>query len=601
MDVIKYFDFFGLKFHFYTNKQPHYQNLFGGIMYIIYIIVCIVIFISFSYDDLKRLNPNTTTSDIAEKEPRKIQLNTEKIWIPFRIVNYENRFIKHPGILYIVPYFIEGQYYGNQMNLKYYKLNYTLCNETAMAKRPENYKINIPLEELYCLEQDDVLFGGFWNSKFMYYLEINLYLCNGNIIFNSSDPRCKNADELLKKQNSSLIFDFYYPVVQFQPRNLETPIAIIYKNFYYRLSAYSHKVEKIFIREYILSDDQNLITTDYKNTSIWGTSLLYADDYYLTQEFDPISNSDSKVAYSLNIYMDNGFIYYTRSYNKIFIIISNVFPIFRVLLYFFEKIALHIKMSIIKRKLAGIFFEYKEIKPRKSIKNKIENKKKSNFLDLPSVKLDIYGHNKRDEINEQNNNSNLNILYFNKKKRNGNNSLKIPNKVPSKEYNNYKKKSSLFSKEGQPKTVLNKKEVLSSSEYNGSLSFYENFQYDNSPSHNNNKKKKYIFPYYYFLLDFLFDKCLHPEKFFCIPKTYFIVYNYMCQVYDISSHIILFKQLNTLKKIIEEKKFEKNEYDSEINSIRKLQKINISHTKSIEKLGEDLKLKRSIIFSDDLL
>ena len=34
----------------------------------------------------------------------------------------------------------------------------------------------------------------------MYYLEINLYLCGGNIKFNSSVPRCKKADELLKKQ-----------------------------------------------------------------------------------------------------------------------------------------------------------------------------------------------------------------------------------------------------------------------------------------------------------------------------------------------------------------------------------------------------------------
>ena len=54
--------------------------------------------------------------------------------------------------------------------------------------------------------------------------------------------------------------------------------------------------------------------------------------------------------------MDNGFVYYTRSYKKIFLIISNVFPIFRLLLYFMKKFTQHIKMSIIKRKLAGVFF-----------------------------------------------------------------------------------------------------------------------------------------------------------------------------------------------------------------------------------------------------
>ena len=597
MDVIKYFDFFGIKFHFYTNNQPYYHNLFGGIMYLIYVILCIVIFFVLSYDDLNRLNPTTTESDITEKEPRKIDLNKEKIWIPFRIVNYENRFIRHPGILYIVPYFIEGHYFNDQMNLKYHKLNYTLCNETTMAKRPDNYKIDIPLNELYCIEQNDILFGGFWNSKFMYYIEINLYLCDGNIIFNSSDPRCKKADELLKKQNSSFIFDFYYPVVQFQPRNLETPIAIIYKNFYYRLSANSHKLEKIFIREYILSDDKDLVRTKYKNSSIWGISLLYSDDYYLTEGFDSIANTDSKVAYSLNIYMDNGFIYYTRSYKKIFQIVSNIFPLFRLLLYFIKKITQHIKMSIIKRKLAGVFFEQKEIQPERNIKNHFDINRKNNIKDLVLSKLENNKNNKKDELNEQNN-SIINILNKNKTELKGIVTDKKLNKDFSPIYND-KKKSSLFSKDLHSKTSFIRKGFYSSSlKYNESLSFHENFQYESPQNKYNKNKMKYIFPYYYFFLDFIFDKFLHPEKFFCIPKTYFIVYNYMCQIYDISSHIILFKQFVALKKIIENKKYDS---DSEIQSISKYQKFNISHTKSIEKLGHDLKLRKSVIFSNDLL
>ena len=599
MEAIKYFDYFGIKFHFYTNNQPSYQNLFGGIMSLIYMILCILIFIVCSLDDLKRLNPTTTASDITEKEPRTINLNKEKIWIPFRLVNYENTFIKHPGILYIVPYLIEGHFYNNQMNLKYHTLNYTLCNETAMANRPENYKISIPLDQLYCIEQDDVLFGGFWNSEFMYYIEINLYFCDGNIVFNSSDPRCKKADELLKKQNSSIIFDFHYPVVQFQPKNLETPIAIIYKNFYYRLSAYSHKLEKIFLREYILSDDKNLLTTEYKNTSIWGTSLLYSDDYYLTEGFDPIANSDSKVAYSLNIYMDNGFIYYTRSYKKIFFIISNVFPIFKILLYFLKKITQHIKMSIVKRKLAGVFFEYKEIKPKRNVKKKNENLNKNFIIDLQS-KLEGQKKNKNESINQSNNNSNNNLLNANKKLFKEHITDKKLNKEPIKEYNN-EKKLSLFSKRSIPKTIFNERGFFSShikSIRNESLSIYENFEYEKPKNKYYKHKMKYIFPYYYFFMDFIFDKIRHPEKFFFIPKTYFIVYNYMCQIYDISSHIILFKQFNAVKKLLEDKKYDS---DSEIYSIRKIQKINISHTESIEKLGKELKLKKSVIFNNDLL
>ena len=594
-DIIKYFDFFGIKFHFYTNNQPYYQNLFGGVMSFIYIILCIVVFMAFSYDDLNRLNPTTTTSDITEKEARTIELNKEKIWIPFRIVNYENHFVNHKGILYIVPYSIEGHYYNSQMNLKYHTLNYTLCNETAMANRPKNYKINVPLDELYCIEQDETIFGGFWNSEFMYYIEINLYLCDGNIIFNSSDPRCKKTDDLLKKQNSSIIFDFYYPVVQFQPRNLETPIAIIYKNFYYRLSTYSHKLEKIFIREYILSDDKNLVTTEYKNTSIWGTSLLYSDDYYLIDGFDYIANSDSKVAYSLNIYMDNGYIYYTRSYNKIFIIISNMFPIFKLLLFFFKKFTQFIKMSIIKRKLAGVLFENKEIKYKNNNKNRIEDIKKNIKTDFHLDKLKEHKNNKNDELIEQNNNSNIDILNISRIIHREHNTKKKINLNNSKEFNI---KNSFSPKEENPKIILNKINLFSSFlKHNESLSFYDNFQPDKPKKKYINHKMKYLFPYYYFLLDFILDKFLHPTKFFFVPKTYFIVYNYMCQIYDISSHIILFKQVKILTKIFGDKKYES---EDEIRSIKKFKKINIRQAKSIEQLDKDLKQRKSVIFPNDL-
>ena len=37
-------------------------------------------------------------------------MKNSKIWIPFRMVNYENKFIDHRDILYIVPYFIEGKF-----------------------------------------------------------------------------------------------------------------------------------------------------------------------------------------------------------------------------------------------------------------------------------------------------------------------------------------------------------------------------------------------------------------------------------------------------------------------------------------------------------
>ena len=61
----------------------------------------------------------------------------------------------------------------------------------------------------------------------------------------------------------------------------------------------------------------------------------------------------------MEIYLDYGLVYYTRTYNKIFNIISNVFPLFQLALYFIKKFTQHIKISFTKRELTELVFENK--------------------------------------------------------------------------------------------------------------------------------------------------------------------------------------------------------------------------------------------------
>ena len=133
------------------------------------------------------------------------------------------------------------------------------------------------------------------------------------------------------------------------------------------------------------------------------------------------------------------------------------------------------------------------------------------------------------------------------------------------------------------------------------MSFFGLFKVKEDPQKiNNNKKPKkprYIFPYYFFFLDIIFDKLIKPEKFFGLPKAYFTVYNFMCQIYDISTHIILFKQFNSLNNLVLEKIYE----NDGVCPSKPYKKINIGDEKTVEKLNKDLKVKKSILFSNNLL
>ena len=608
MDFFKYLDHFSIKFNFYTNNQPKHQNAFGGIMTLIYVLICIVIFIIYSYDDLNRLNPITSRSDLSDSKPKIINLSEEKIWIPFRIITKGNKYIDHRGKIYIEPYLVEGKYDENiGLDLKYHLLNYKLCNETSMVYKSENYKINIPLNELFCIDEESILFGGSWDANFINFIEINLYLCEDGIYFNQSDPRCNIIDNFLKSINYSLFFDFYYPVVQFQPTNIRTPMTVIYKKFFSQLTTYNFRLEKLYIKEHILSDDKNYLKKNDKNTSCWGISSIFGDNYYISKEFNHIISNTSHI-YKMEIFMDYGLVYYKRTYNKIYLIISNVFPLFKFALYFIKLFSQHVKMSFTKRELIELIFENKKLSKNSLLQFK--NLKESFKQSLNKIKEEPKMDDSQNVLlkeNKNNNNININNINNNEQIKNVNlNNININKMNITKKIIIINDKEKNSDKDSKNKSILNlnnnnDNEMIDKKKY----SFNEphilvNFlkkkdSFQNSKSIKKYKKNNFLFPYYYYFLDIIFDKLIYPQKFCFLSKTYFTVYNFMCQIYDISTHILLFKQFNLLNNIIKKLYTEKG-----YCLTQKFKKINISDVKVIEKLNNDLKSKKSILFSKNL-
>ena len=141
--------------------------------------------------------------------------------------------------------------------------------------------------------------------------------------------------------------------------------------------------------------------------------------------------------------------------------------------------------------------------------------------------------------------------------------------------------------------------------FNKKMEMNENFFYKPIKTRENpknnllvlEKKTKFIFPFYYFLLDALFDNLINPQRFFCISKNYFTVYNFMCQVYDISTHILLFKQFSLMNAILKQTKYE----GSDLNKTLFFDKINIGDNMIMEKINNNLKTKKSIVNYDSVL
>ena len=106
--------------------------------------------------------------------------------------------------------------------------------------------------------------------------------------------------------------------------------------------------------------------------------------------------------------------------------------------------------------------------------------------------------------------------------------------------------------------------------------------------HNNLYKEK-LFPIYYYFLDFIFDRLIQPKKFMNISEKYLIVYNFMNQLYDISTYLLLYKQFQLLKISLDREKRQ---------IINEHVKININNDEFMNHLDNDLRSRKFPVFSD---
>ena len=560
MEYLKYFDFFDTKFHFYIGGHPTNTIIFGGIMSIIFCISSILMVIILSWSDFKKENPITSKSEIPGGEMRVVNLHNSKVWVPWRMVTYEEKFIDHRGILHPVVSFIEGKWNSSfGMDLTYHTIEYKLCNETSMANKTEEYKIDIPLDEIFCIDNDDFPWGGSWHGDILYYFEVNLYSCEDGIDFNASDPRCTKMSELLKHRNTSWLFEFYYPVVQFEPSNHQNPISVIYRSYFYRLSTYANKVERLYIQENIMEDDQSLFASNPKFNSYWGITNIYGDSYFTPEEKDPLVKSVSSRLYSLVVYMDQGYIHYTRKYKNVFYIISEILPLINVLLIVLKKFTHFIKLTIARRNISELIFEnihpniseksnlginlFNNHKKAYEVKPKVKVRPTNNFLSIKknvpenihssisNLKIDSIKYSSKNIPIMREKNSKLKLIL----NKNGNetnesnfgdiNIIKFLN-------NNQLKRKTVNEQIRQNYLIENNSNIKSST----SLKYFDE---------NKNIPKKELFPIFYYYMNLLFDKLIKPRSFFCLDKRYFIMYNFMIKIYDVTSHIRLLKYFIT--------------------------------------------------------
>ena len=574
--VLKYIDCFGTSFNFYIEKSRKFYTAFGGILTLLSLFIGLFIFTYIKIEDFIHNNPNSTTS-IEKGNYKNVKFNEEKIWIPWRIRDFGGKTVEHKNIFYPIIFYYKGvrNFDLNKLEVTYEFLNYKLCNETSMINNTDSFRIDIELDKLYCIDMEDLNIGGSWDSDFLNLVTLDIYVCENGIEYNESNHNCTSYEKIreITGYNDSFEFEMYYPVVQYQPMNKTTPMIVRYYNYFYHFSRYSNKIDRLYLEQHILKDDIGFVLQNEKISSNWGCSSLSGDSYTTGDGRDLMNEGSSSRLYSFNIYLKPEVIIYSRRYKKLYLIIADGLPIVNVVFTFFGFIASILKVSSANQKLTELVFN---------------NIKKSNTVKEPQIKtLKLKGNEDKNihlkkntfQINNISINNNINdfssihltdqdsrknrILYSN-----------IERTIPM----DNKKKVNFFSKGDSDnffnsnnilnnyiKDKMSKKLNLSNINRNNSVNEIFNIkckdfflkEHDNNIIRNTDgllltkeKKlaKKPLFPYKYYLCSIFIKSAYTSSKPYFFTKKFMSVYNLICQLFDITSYLLMQKEFDLIKK-----------------------------------------------------
>ena len=568
-NFFKMCDFYGSHFHWYFDHRQKYYTIHGGIFSLISFLSYFVFIIIFGFKDFKRTQSISTISNIPPSSDKTIKFGKQKLYLPWRIMDYGDTFINHIGILYPRIYYFTNKY-NNQselMETSFKLLNYSLCNETSMKNLGKDFILNSNLDKLYCIDMEDLEMGGSWNSKFINYLRLDLNLCKDGENYNKNNSNCTHPEQLISfyGKDNNWFFELLYPTVQFQPNNRDKPIFVLYHSYYYGLKTNSNKVDRIYFQEHIFEDDQGWIFNyPIKNVTYWGVNSIKSD-FYTNGEKDIFRYGSTSRLYSFKLYIDYGTIYYTRKYKKIYEIFSEILPIMKIIAGIFSVLSETInKLKVSKRlneyiiddkignlnpKMNNFIFQVSNKSFSKAVDILDNNNLKSNNLIQKNIKN--YSFNKIDDFKGKKDSSNLFCL-------NDSNKLNLNQNI--RKYNNNNKKSiSSNNLNNNHRNSVNVSKIIE-------LKPIEFFN-----------KDKIKFPFLYYFIGFILNITSSKDKnnYLCISYKFNKSFTFFTHIIDITSYISLYKQFESLKKIIIQSiKSNKMENNNEI--VKSINSLNLN-------------------------
>ncbi len=474
--LIRMIDMFGVPPLFTIRGHQTFQTSIGAILTIICIFLMLIYISYFVNQMITHSDPNILSTIYNEENPLPVYLSNKNFSFAFGLQNEDYTNYIDESIYNINA--IQTKVYlknNNESEIYNKPINIIRCNEFSFHSIPE-YFDQLPLKDLYCLNNSEYELEGEYKREIFSYLKLNFTKCINSTSNNFTCKSNERINEILAGGYWGIFMNDYNVV----PRQYKFPYKIYGKNIYNGFSIDYFEDILFFLKTVEIITDSGYLFEDNNNLKF----SVY--DYFQSN----IVHKHSNNFLSFTIRLSSKSEVYERSYIKIQTIFSNFGGMLKIILLFGEYSIYFIRMTLYKNYILEFFnMDESEIRLKKvrekytNIRKHLSSISKINFFNSSGLSINSFNNeNKSIHNNNPNNSYSLNNNYINSNKINSNNNnnnnrnsnnnnvrfsnqtLNKPrNKTPENKFSNRKTNTFIVKKENIKFQKLGSKNLLSPS------------------------------------------------------------------------------------------------------------------------------------------
>lgn len=376
LDKLKEIDIFGIKINFHVRGKQKFQTIFGGLMSLIHISLCCLVFLQFSQNMIMKTNPVVVSTTLYNEKPGPSYIAKDSYFMMFGMQDSDWNFYIDESI-YKAHMFQE--IHSPTGDVTYMPIPLERCGEEHLpiSMKASFLKSTPNISNLFCIakECDGKFFlQGVYGQENYRQITISIEICQNT----TENLKCKSKEEINSRLRGSF-FGIQSADIIIDPNQYENSAKLVYRHYFVPTSLmFKKKYYRYLKNSYLRTDDGFVIEDGTIQTFTTFESDRDFFDLYDSDDFTK-DKSPRQIMY-VEMEKSNYETYYNRKYDKLQDVLGNYGGFINIFYIIFYTITYPVKTKLFYDSMANLFynFEHTRREKRRHSKKAINERDKSN-------------------------------------------------------------------------------------------------------------------------------------------------------------------------------------------------------------------------------